>query len=69
MNIYFWILILLYVFGTGFFIGEYYANNLQGWELKGKTPFEKIILFLSGPILAITWLYIWIAQEFFGRNK
>lgn len=69
MNIYFWILILLYVFGTGFFLGEYYADNVPSWvRAVSSTPFEKIIVFLLGPILAISWLYIWIVQEFFGRE-
>ena len=70
MNIYFWILILLYAFGTGFFLGEYYVDNVPSWvRAVSSTPFEKIILFLLGPILAISWLCIWIKQEFFGRKR
>ena len=69
MNIYLWILILLYTFGLGFFIGEYFADNTPKWvRTESSTPFEKIIIFLLGPILAISWLYIWIVQEFFGRK-
>lgn len=69
MNIYFWILILLYAFGTGFFIGEYFADNTPKWvRAESSSPFEKIIIFLLGPLLAISWLYGWIVQEFFGRK-
>ncbi len=69
MNICFWILILLYVFGIGFFIGEYSVDNVPRWERLGsKTPFEKILVFLFGPILAGIWLYILVEQEFFGRS-
>lgn len=69
MNICFWLLISLYAFGTGFFLGEYYADNVPRWvRAVSSTPFEKIILFLLGPLLAISWLYIWIEQEFFGRS-
>lgn len=69
MNIYFWILVLLYVFGTGFFLGEYYADNSPKWErVVSSTPFEKILVFCLGPVLAVIWLYIWIVQEFFGRK-
>ena len=70
MNIYFWILISLYVFGTGFFIGEYFADNIPKWvRAESSTPFEKILSFLFGPVLAVVWLYFWIKQEFFGRKS
>ena len=70
MNIYFWILISLYAFGTGFFIGEYFADNTPKWvRADNSTPFEKLLFFIFGPILAISWLCIWIKQEFFGRKR
>lgn len=65
MNIYFWILILLYVFGIGFFVGEYCADNVPPGS---NTPIEKIVVFLLLPSLAVIRLYIWIKQEFFGRK-
>ena len=69
VNICFWILISLYAFGTGFFIGEYFADNTPKWvRAESSTPFEKIMLFLFGPYLAVVWLYAWIKQEFFGRK-
>ena len=69
MNIYFWILILLYTLGLGFFIGEYFADNIPKWvRAESSTPFEKILFFICGPIFAVVWLYVWIKQEFFGRK-
>lgn len=69
MNIYLWILILLYTLGLGFFIGEYFADNTPKWvRVVSSTPFEKILVFLFGPVLAVVWLYFWIKQEFFGRK-
>ena len=70
MNIYCWILISLYAFGTGFFIGEYFADNTPKWvRTESSTPFEKILFFIGGPLLAVAWLYVWIKQEFFGRKR
>ena len=69
MTLCFWIFISLYAFGTGFFIGEYFADNTPKWvRAENSAPFEKIIIFLLGPILAISWLYVWIVQEFFGKK-
>lgn len=69
MNIYFYILILLYALGLGFFIGHYSAANTPK-ELRAIIfpPFEKIIIFLLGPYLAISWLWLWFEWEFFGRK-
>lgn len=69
MSIWFWILILLYTLALGFFIGEYFAANTPNWmRAESSTPFEKVLFFLCGPVLAVVWLYIWIVQEFFGRK-
>lgn len=67
MNIYVLILILLYTLGLGFFIGEYFADNTPRWaRVVSSTPFEKILVFLFGPVLAVAWLYFWIKRVFFG---
>lgn len=69
MNICFCIAIYLLislVFGIGFFVGEYCADNVPPGS---NTPIEKIVVFLLLPSLAVIRLYIWIKQEFFGRNK
>lgn len=67
MNIYILILILLYTLGLGFFIGEYFADNTPRWvRAVSSTPFEKILVFLFGPVLAVAWLYFWIKRVFFG---
>lgn len=67
MNIYICILILLYTLGLGFFIGEYFADNTPRWiRAVSSTPFEKILVFLFGPVLAVAWLYFWIKRVFFG---
>lgn len=68
MNIYFWIaiwLLISLVFGIGFFVGEYFADNVPPGS---NTPIEKIIVFLLSPGLAAIWLYIRIKQIFLGRK-
>ena len=69
MDICFCIAIYLFislVFGLGFFVGEYFADNIPPGS---NTPIEKIVVFLLLPSLAVIWLNIWIKQEFFGRNR
>lgn len=69
MYIYILILIPLYTLGLGFLIGRYYSDSTEPFErVEAKSPFMKIVLFLSSPLAAITWLFIWIKRVFFGFN-
>ena len=67
MNIYLWILILLYALGLGFLLGMYYSDSTEPFEReKAESTLVKISYFLFSPLIAIIWLFTWIKRVFFG---
>ena len=63
------LLIIFYLIGLGFFLGEYVADNIPNYNRYRATQFEQFMITLFIPLIVISWFFYFLYKCIKGEEE